>query len=356
MTTTFEVGTVAPANTRLSTVSVADAIRRTIEPPATGAPGDRPSCEAWTEIDGGVHATAMHAFPGAVQVAFDAHLPLILSPDQLWILLAQGAAHHVHLNAEALRSRFVSHEGRETIRVRRDDFVKGSPDNPWPEMVEAFSDALHERLGKRAALFVADFSTTGPLERTVSQVVLMRAVTNYFEFEFQSLCGIPHITLLGTPADWRGLRDRARVFRELALDWWLDALEPLLDAFVDAAEGRVDRAHWRSMYKLNSASGGPYVTGWIQALFPYLADPESRQLVRNRGLDTWREGMGALFGGGPTTNQLPPAMSAAPFEWQVLSERYPMELLAGFIGVRQDGHGSVTPQLGWGVRERPTDR
>lgn len=361
MSVTFDVGRVEVSHVRLETVHVQEALllastsavvgldRDTREMVTTRAEG--PVCEGWSDI-GDLVATDMHAFAGAVKLAFDHHLPLELSPDQVWILLAQGAAHHVALHADTLRSRFVVHAGRETLRVRRDDFVKGADDNPWPEMVAAFTELLGEHIGKKRDLFVADFSTTGALERTVSQVVLMGAVEKYFAYQFASLCGIPKVTLHGTPDDWRAVRWRARVFRELELGPWLDALEPILDHFVAAAEGRPDRQHWRSIYKLNESSGGPYVTGWLQVLFPYLSNPHQQRMVENTNLATWHEGMNAPFGGGPIMNGFPSGMSAVPFVWEYLSTRYPMELLAGFAGVRQTDAGAVTPQLAWGVRDR----
>lgn len=361
MSVTFDVGRVEVGRARLETVSVQEAILQASTSavmrvdPATyehvTQRAEAPMCEGWSDV-GNLVATDVHAFAGAVKLAFDHHLPLELSPDQVWILLAQGAAIHVDLHAEALRSRFVKHAGRETLRVRRDDFVKGAHDNPWPEMVAAFTDLLGTHIGKKRELFVADFSTTGALERTVSQVVLMGAMEKYFEYRFSSLCGIPEVTLRGTPDDWRAVRQRARVFRELDLDRWIDALEPILGHFVAAAEGRANRDHWRSIYKLNEGSGGPYVTGWLQVLFPYLNNPYQRRVVENTNLATWREGMKAPLGGGPVTNAFPCGMSTVPFVWQYLETRYPMELLAGFAGVRQTARGAVTPQLAWGIRDR----
>src|SRR5882757_5258109 len=70
-----------------------------------------------------------HPFVAAVGIAFDRHYPLVLSPDDLWLCLSQGFALHVSENAEALRGRFVQHAGKAKIVVRRDEFLKGSPDN-----------------------------------------------------------------------------------------------------------------------------------------------------------------------------------------------------------------------------------
>src|SRR5262245_2018270 len=64
-----------------------------------------------------------HPFAQAAHDAFYDHLPLTISPDDIWFCLVQGFAHHVNLNAEALRHQFVRHEGKLKLRVDRPDFV-----------------------------------------------------------------------------------------------------------------------------------------------------------------------------------------------------------------------------------------
>jgi hypothetical protein len=44
-----------------------------------------------------------HPLIDAVHVAFSQHRPLTLSPDDIWLVIAQGFGHHVAENAAALR-------------------------------------------------------------------------------------------------------------------------------------------------------------------------------------------------------------------------------------------------------------
>ena len=368
MSVSFEVSKVEPGTLRLDTIPTVEAIHRlasvgrvefskskgvtTIYPPMRGF-------EANSTVDGGVFEAGVHPFVGAVQLAFDAHLPLSLSPDHVWVVLAQGFANHLRLHAEALRDRFVAHQGKLLLSVRRDDFVRGGR-NPWPELFEQFTTEIRQHLGRRCDLVIADFSTTGPLERTVSQLVLLDAMQGYFEYELVTLCGIPRITLTGTPADWRSIRTRAEVFAEYGLDWWVRELRPILDQFIAAAEGEFDTAHWCSMYKRKDESGGPYITGWLSLLFPYLSHRPAHgappQLIPNQWLQGWCERMRDKndFGGGPTTDHFPAALACVPLRWKHFDQIIPMQLLAGFAGVRQDPATlEVTPQLGWAVREQP---
>src|SRR5262245_17823835 len=84
-----------------------------------------------------VSAFDTNALVQAAHDAFYQHQPLVLSPDAVWFCLAQGFAQHISLNAEALRHRFVRHEGKKKLVVERTDFILGQP-NPWPEVFAAF--------------------------------------------------------------------------------------------------------------------------------------------------------------------------------------------------------------------------
>src|SRR5215472_5878390 len=56
-----------------------------------------------------------HPFIYAVQEAFSSHYPLTLSPDAIWLVIAQGFGHHIAENAEALRHRLVRHREKQTL-------------------------------------------------------------------------------------------------------------------------------------------------------------------------------------------------------------------------------------------------
>src|SRR5262249_32031089 len=198
------------------------------------------------------------AHPGlaALHRAFTQHRPLCLSPDMVWLLPCQGVAHHINLHAEGLRSRLVRHQGKARIVVRRDDFVKGSPENSWGEVVSEFSARIREHAGPVHDLFVLRFSTTGSAERVASEIVLLYAAKSYFRYVLETLCGIPAITLEGTAEDWQELAERAREFAQFDLGWWLAPLEAILPEFVAAARGRVRRPFWESIYKFGNFSGG----------------------------------------------------------------------------------------------------
>lgn len=308
---------------------------------------------------GGVNSTRplfeayMNPFLGAIHRAYEAHFPIVLGPDEVWTCIAQGFAMHINENAETLRKRFVQHEGQKKLVVHL-PFTKGDPDAPWSSALSCFSDAIAENLGpKQRELVVSNFSTTGPIERAASEIVLMGAMQKFFSYYGVTLCGIPEITLLGTTEDWKSVRDRASALAEYDLEWWTRELLPILDQFIAASEGRVDADFWKSIYKVQGGSGGPYISGWIVDLFPYL--------TKGHDGTQWRDApvRNPFLGGatrgirrGPTTDGFPMGLTRVAWDWNYLGTMFDMEFLGGFVGYTQDPDTyALRPALGWAVRD-----
>jgi hypothetical protein len=326
---TFPVSDVERVVARLPTVSAASQLEalgwKTSEAHRVGA----------SEV---VAGPLVHPLALAVHLAFETHRALVLTPDAVWLCLAQGLATHVDLHAETLRSRLVRHEGKLDLEERRDDFLPGDPSNDWPGAIEGLVAKIKEHLGGRADLFVADFSTTGPLDRTASQVALMGAMRQYFRYSVATLCGIPEITLAGTPEDWAAIRRRVRVFGELDLDWWVAVLDPVLAKIEETARGTIDRDFWRRLYKVEHASGGDRSRGWLNTLFPYVGDPATRNQFPDVDADAF---------GGHKLSDYPAGRTRVPFTWRLLEARIPMELVAGLWGATEDAAGALGVTSGW---------
>src|SRR5579884_3124090 len=62
----------------------------------------------------------VHPLLSSVAKAFAEHRPLVLSPDAVWLTIAQGVAQHFRLHAEELRARLVNHTGRKRLEVTID--------------------------------------------------------------------------------------------------------------------------------------------------------------------------------------------------------------------------------------------
>jgi hypothetical protein len=298
-----------------------------------------------------VDVLPLHGFLMAMHTAYTQHRALVLGPDDVWGCVAQGIARHVHQNAEQLRPRLVRHTGKIELEVRRDELAIDPHSVPeWAGAIDGLASAVREHLGGRADLFVARFSTTGRASRVSSQIALLGAVQSYFEYVVSSLCGIPRVTLLGTPDDWAQIRERARVLGELDLGWWAKALDPVLAELEQTARGKPSVAFWRRAYKVEHASGGEAISGWVNALFPYSSDSGDTQ-------NPWFE-LGDEAGELelPKLRDYPSGIASAPFTWRLLEGERPMRLVAGFFGVAETAEGALTPALGWAVTPATPER
>jgi hypothetical protein len=283
----------------------------------------------------------------AVHTAFSQHRPLVLTPDAVWLTITQGVAHHMALHGERLRSRFVAHQGRLDLVFQCRDWVEGSPENPWAEAFDTWAGQIRDHVGLEVHdTLVCDFSTTGPVERAVSQVVMMDVFERYFHYRAVGICGIPIITLEGTSIDWQHLANKAARLLRFDLGWWLTHLLPICDHFVRASQGKVDQEHWQSICKLRKEYGGDVINGWIAKLFPYLRAFFQGPCNRRNPIFETGEGFQTL--------SAPPGLSRVPFTWQNgQTGRYRrMEAIGGLVGVTQDPLTlALRPKVGWAVRE-----
>ncbi|MGC4047083.1 MAG: DUF4419 domain-containing protein [Armatimonas sp.] len=235
-----------------------------------------------------------HCFITAANAAYDGHYPLVISPDMIWLLIAQGFAIHVRENAEVLRGNLVAHEGKAKLEIRRDEFLRGFAGNDWESVFSEFSEQIKSHIGQETHDTIAPtFSTTGIVEKAAFEITLMDAMQEYFDYGLLTACGIPYYYIEGTPEDWKLLREKARNLDQFQLDWWLTFLNPILDEFVAASEGNPNTIFWRDFYKIQGQSGGPYIQGYIVNLFPYDVPrqwPRESEEETLRRVHRWIEG------------------------------------------------------------------
>ncbi len=294
---------------------------------------------------------ATHGLVNAVYVAFSQHRPLVLTPDAIWMTLAQGFAHHITNHAEALRSSVVRHKGKMTLQA---ETVQLSSAQYWAEAVEQWSDGIKQHVQEDLyQLMLCDFSTTSPVIRTASQVVMMDAFQQYFDYALLCICGIPSITVRGSVDDWISIRKRVDVMATFHLDWWTDRLKPICDGFIATVQGTPSRQFWKHIYSPKEMYGGDLITGWVADLFPYVTHPVTNApTIRNPILAIPRESLTEEDGLSP--RKIPVGLSRAPFTLKLAStdKSQEFELVAGFLGVTQHkDSGGLEPEIGWAVVE-----
>lgn len=219
-------------------------------------------------------STHTHALVQAVYRAYADHRPLVLSPDMMWLLIVQGFSLHVNENAEGLRHLFVDHEGQINLDVKRFSYDPNSR-SFWESIFPDFSKAIAKNTkGNVKELVTASFSGTGIAEKAAFEITLMDAMSAFFTYSVSITCGIPEITVEGTPEDWADIEKRLEQLKTYDLDWWVDDLKPIIAEFKTASEGNANAKFWEDIFTVQTKRIGcgteTYYKGWIFKFFPYL--------------------------------------------------------------------------------------
>src|SRR5215813_2107823 len=210
----------------------------------------------------------VHPLAGAVHLAFSEHRPLRLTPDHIWLTIAQGFAHHINNNAETLRPRLVGFQGKMVLQVTTHELA--GPED-WAQVITNWAEDIGDFISQvLRQTMPCDFTTTTPAARIASQIVMMDAFQRFFDYRVRCICGIPSITLAGTVEDWQRVLSRVRRLGQYDLRWWTDRLMPICEAFVQTAEGIPPLEFWQSIYKPKGIYGEEVITGWLADLFPYI--------------------------------------------------------------------------------------
>ena len=279
------------------------------------------------------------------------HRPVTLSPDAIWLVICQQFSHAVNKNPEKYRNLLVNHDGQKTLRLQvLNDLLSDQAD--WEGLIARFASEIGKYTNNDIATkLVADFSTTGTDELIASEVTLMDVVKPFFKYEaFYVVCGIPAITLTGTPEDWQKVLEKTRALSDYGFDWWVKDLEPILEEFVKASKGQPDISFWKDIVKKTRpqtiqgptcSKKQPKMTkfdGWFLKLFPFDNDGRTPSEVT-------------------ISKTMLAETVCVPLKYDVLSpsgvviKTYDFELVAGIVGVTQDPVDfTLTPKIGWFVR------
>ena len=318
-----------------------------------------------------IAGTTGNPLVAAVHLAFSEHRPLVISPDVVWLTIAQGFAQHVRNNAESLRPRFVRHQQKLELRVKVEHAT--TPED-WASIIRGFVDAIGDHVGRDLCRLVTyDFSTTNDAARLASHVTLMDAFVHYFDYICKIICGIPEITLLGEPSDWHEITRRVEVLAKYDLEWWTEWLIPICDQLERTAAGEVNRDFWQCIYMPEETYGDKLITGWVGRMFPYVRSAPGAFSDRNRTLaprgthpqpDFFHQAKQPArlteerlrwLSDGLSADALPLGICRVPVRLEIMGTTpQTVELFAGLLGVAQDrGTDALWPHLGWGLLERP---
>ncbi|KAM3132816.1 hypothetical protein pb186bvf_015121 [Paramecium bursaria] len=275
-------------------------------------------------------------FAEAIRLSYQYHVPLILSPDDLWLVISQGFGIHVNMNAEQLRKQFVDFDGKKKLTI----FVQSVQSIVWPKIFKKFSDLIKENVGD-------SFTINNPIFQAVQEIQLIDSLQCYFIYGVACMCGITKVRFLGTLDDWLRLRDATLQLAQFDLDWWISKLQPLLDKLIEEYQAdKGDKFFWNSIYQIRNGkgSGSPpqTATGWITLFYPYTKIQETFTKQHLQNLNEIGKGKDSGF----NPKSIPSGLSNVPIELNDNGIKYDLTAKAGFTKVTYED-GFIRLEIGY---------
>jgi hypothetical protein len=177
----------------------------------------------------------------------------------------------VNANAELLRASFVTHEGKKSLVITAQGSRYGLNFGAMSrQMVDLFEKNVVDPTLR--AWVMPNFTTTTVNDTTVSAVLMMATLKEYFSYGFCSVrCGIPRVTLEGEQSDWINILGRLEKLKEYGVETiaWYHLLRPVIARFVaafDAPDSEDNLDFWQKVAHYHPGGSGPsYYSGWINA-------------------------------------------------------------------------------------------
>jgi hypothetical protein len=247
-----------------------------------------------------------NGFFDAFYLAWALHGNLVISPDDIWLQIMHNVQVYINNNAEQLRSKLVSHEGKMKLIVK----VMGWD---FESLITGFTEQISQNTKENIVnLFQCDFSCSGEVEKLASYTCIMSSCRKYFDYEGQMcVCGLKYVTLQGERKDWEYLREKIVNLNKLFPDlYWASMLSNHIEKFINLFDKKFDLDFWNNVILektvIERIGTGCYgmggfkevkkkqISGWILDFFPYDSD----------GADLWKRNL--------VYNDIPRSISYCP--------------------------------------------
>lgn len=139
-----------------------------------------------------------NGFVYAATKAYSSHHHLTIRPEDIWIAILTQFSFYVNANAEKLRGKFVTHQGRKQLKINTDSL------KDFGVLAACFASLIGEdvRDPELQQWIMPAFSTTTPNDIIVASIVMMGTMKAYYEYRVDFQCGLPSVTLLGKRSDY----------------------------------------------------------------------------------------------------------------------------------------------------------
>jgi hypothetical protein len=221
-----------------------------------------------------------HHLINAFLYSYNNHLPLKLRPDDIQLVIQSVISTCVNNNSEKFRSMFVAHEGKMELKVKNLTF---DPDFFCNEFKKLMRENVKD--SEFVDKFASKYSTSTHVSQTVSNMMLMNTLKEYFSYEMMCMCGIPSVMLCGTQEDWISLFASynyfEKFFEKTELDDWFKHFDILMDMFLEMrmlkrggivadAPTNIKELWKRVISYVPQGSGGDQILdGWVRLFIPY---------------------------------------------------------------------------------------
>lgn len=226
-----------------------------------------------------------NSFYGAFVSAYNYHEDLVLSPDDVWLVICFQFSKYVNDNAEKMRDLFVTHSGKKKLTVTTwDELEESQWDEFFTLMIEAIKNNTKDGV---VDSLQANFTTTGRVENIISIATVMDSMKQYFDYgRCIPCCGINAVRFMGLEKDWTKLLDKVLQLEKYAVtEFWsnyIQRLVPILKQFIDTYNEKVDVDFWNKVMHLRGASLGSgsttFVSGWILHFFGIYTEVEDDEI------------------------------------------------------------------------------
>ncbi|KAH0826953.1 hypothetical protein J3R83DRAFT_4611 [Lanmaoa asiatica] len=211
-----------------------------------------------------------NGFVHTVIEAYNRHRVLIIRPDDVWLAILTQFCFFVNSNAEALRSTFVAYEGkRELVITALGNRYAMDPASMARQMTELMQEHIID-VSLREWI-MPSFTTTTEVDRSISAIVMMGTMKEYFSYGFCLCCGIPRVTLEGEKSDWEEVLRRLEGLKKYGVETnaWYHLLRPIISRFVTAYDDPTSAENldfWSKVAHRSGGGSGPtWLSGWITA-------------------------------------------------------------------------------------------
>jgi hypothetical protein len=229
----------------------------------------------------------------------------------------------INKDPERYRESFVDHKGKELIEVRNDNLIMDVSDQLRTEEWQTIFPIFEQKMNEKMKMDInREFSTTTRTHYTVSQILVMDSMKNYFSYKVSTRCGIPEIRIGGTVVDWTILDEAIQEVctRIYNIPESNPEKSPRYSRFIDECkkvlQSKGDPDFWEKLYHYQGARGSGQtdtVTGYVNDLFPI--DPEGKNVS---GAGSKRD-----------IHSFPPVAGKVPFLWEYLGTKNNCEFEAG---------------------------